>query len=132
MFVRTESKPGTTMKAVVVRDGMEVTVDVTLQAARGALMGLAAHGKSLPDLARKRLAIITNLPTKPRTGSADSQVCRWSRGTRLALREPDNFESLVGREVPNPEAVLGHAAPVGADRETPFALERHEHVGVPR
>ncbi|MGD0679344.1 MAG: PDZ domain-containing protein [Polyangiaceae bacterium] len=34
MFVLTESKPGTTMKAVVVRDGKEVTVDVTLQAAR--------------------------------------------------------------------------------------------------
>ena len=34
MFVLTESKPGSTMKAVVVRDGKEVTVDVTLQAAR--------------------------------------------------------------------------------------------------
>ncbi|MGA7124226.1 MAG: M28 family peptidase, partial [Polyangiaceae bacterium] len=34
MFVLTESKPGTTMKAVVVRDGKEVAVDVTLQAAR--------------------------------------------------------------------------------------------------
>jgi hypothetical protein len=32
MYVLAESKPGTTMKAVVVRDGKEVSVDVTLQA----------------------------------------------------------------------------------------------------
>ena len=33
MYVLTESKPGTTMKAVVVRDGKEMTVEVTLQGA---------------------------------------------------------------------------------------------------
>jgi S1-C subfamily serine protease len=31
MYVLTESKPGTTMKAAVVRDGKEITVEVTLQ-----------------------------------------------------------------------------------------------------
>ena len=46
-----------------------------------------------------------------------------TRETRLARREPDNVESLVGRKVPNPEAVLGHAAPGGVDRETPLALD---------
>jgi Tol biopolymer transport system component len=34
MYVLTESKPGTTMKAVVVRDGKEMTVEVTLQKSR--------------------------------------------------------------------------------------------------
>ena len=34
MFVLTESRPGTTMKAVLMRDGKEVTVEVTLEAPR--------------------------------------------------------------------------------------------------
>jgi Tol biopolymer transport system component len=34
MYVLTESKPGTTMKAVVVREGKEIAVDVTLQEGR--------------------------------------------------------------------------------------------------
>jgi S1-C subfamily serine protease len=34
IYVLTESRPGTTMKAVVVRDGKQVTVEVTLQEAR--------------------------------------------------------------------------------------------------
>jgi S1-C subfamily serine protease len=34
MYVLTESKPGTTMKAVVVREGKEVAIDVTLQEGR--------------------------------------------------------------------------------------------------
>ena len=34
MYVLTETKPGTTMKAVVVRDGKELAVEVTLQEGR--------------------------------------------------------------------------------------------------
>jgi S1-C subfamily serine protease len=34
MYVLTASKPGTTMKAVVLREGKEVAVDVTLQEGR--------------------------------------------------------------------------------------------------